>query len=92
MAPITPPTDRRIREAHPDEDDPKRAYTIGDPTTPGFGIRIFGIGRKTFQLRYRTKNRKQRPYKVGEYPALSLKAAREIARSLYADVAAGKDP
>jgi len=62
-----------------------------DEKLPGFGVRVFPSGKKSFVLSYRTKGRK-RLMKIGVYGVYTLEQARDEARSLLGDVSKGKDP
>ena len=62
-----------------------------DDQLPGFGIRVFPTGRKSFVLSYRSNSRK-RLMALGTYGVLTLDQARGKARSLLGDVIDGRDP
>src|SRR6185312_15255944 len=64
---------------------------LKDDRVPGLEVRA-NAGGKSFMLYYRTRTGIVRRPKVGNYPVLTLAAAREIARGLLAQVAAGGDP
>ena len=73
---------------------------IGDDTTlPGsFGLRITGRGVKSWIAMYRVEDAKnpgkkvQRFWTLGHYPAISLAAAREIARDALKTAGRNIDP
>lgn len=69
----------------------EKTYTLwaGDPA--GFGLRVQPSGRKSFVLKYRANGR-QRFFTLGAYGALTVDAARKLARAALADVARGSDP
>ena len=67
------------------------AYTW-DSTLPGFGVRAQPSGRKTYVARYRTKLGRQRKATIGRCCDLSPDQARDLARQMFAAVAAGRDP
>ncbi|MBC8000929.1 MAG: DUF4102 domain-containing protein, partial [Leptolyngbya sp.] len=50
-------------------------YRVRVQGTPGLTIRVSQAGMKTFELRYRGLDGKQRRFGLGEYPALSLATA-----------------
>lgn len=59
---------------------------------PGFGVRIYPSGHKTFFLKYRNQYNKQRYLKLGVFPQLSASAARKAAAVAYDKVREGRDP
>ena len=62
-----------------------------DETLPGFGVRVYPSGKKSFVLFYRIKGRKH--YKViGKYGPLSLEQARERAKRDFVSIMDDKDP
>lgn len=68
---------------------------MNDDKVPGLSVRANASG-KSFMLYYRVKagpetGTPRRP-KIGSWGVISLAQAREIARAMLADVAAGKDP
>ena len=70
-----------------------RRYQIMDELVPGFGVRVTDKGQRTFILRMRfpgSSNLNRRA--LGDYPELSLEAAREKARKWRDLVKQGKDP
>lgn len=67
-------------------------YVLWDDEIPGFGVRIFPSGKKSFVLSYRAAGRK-RLLTVGTYGALTLDQARKAARAELAKVETqGADP
>ena len=68
-----------------------RQYILWDDVIPGFGLRVYPTGRKSFVLSYRA-NRRKRLYTIGPYGVLTLKQARERAKLLLASVLDGQDP
>src|SRR5215510_6984600 len=70
-----------------------KRYQLMDEMVPGFGIRVTDTGQRTFILRTRfpgSSNLNRRA--LGDYPELSLEAARDKARAWRAMVQDGKDP
>lgn len=66
---------------------------VWDTLLQGFGVRVQASGRKTFVVRYRTKEGGiQRKQKVARCTDITPDKARELARKIMAQVAEGKDP
>ncbi len=66
---------------------------VWDESLTGFGVRIAASGLKIFFLRYRAKGaRKRRRLKLGTFPSVSLRQARELARKKLSEAALGGDP
>lgn len=81
-------TDRALRGLSTD----KSSEEFFDERLSGFGVRVTKGGRKkTFFVRYRLRGR-QRRYRIGQYPLMSLADARSKARMLLGDVERGVDP
>lgn len=63
-----------------------------DDTVPGFGLRIYPSGKKSFVLSYRSDGRK-RLIVLGRFGAdLTIEQARDRARNLRVEVREGADP
>ena len=62
-----------------------------DSETPGLGLRVTHKGTRSWVLLYRIGGR-QRRLTFGPYPAISLAAARTLAREAMVEVARGNDP
>jgi len=73
-----------IRAAQPGD-------TLRDAKIAGLHLRCFPL-RKSFYLYFRTKGGQERKPKLGDWGSITLAQAREAARSMLAEVAAGKDP
>lgn len=58
---------------------------------PGFGVRVWPSGKKSFVVWYRINGR-QRSYSIGRYGPLTIQQARDIAHRKLAQVIEGKDP
>jgi integrase len=70
----------------------KSAEIYWDDDLPGFGIRVYPSGKKTFVVTYRNAVRQKRWMTIGHYPVLTLKEARQKARKTLTEVLDGKDP
>lgn len=66
-------------------------YVLWDQDTPGFGLRIYPTGKKTFVIGYRFKNRYQQ-MAIGKYGILTVDQARAEAKKKLAVVASGINP
>ena len=62
-----------------------------DDLLPGFGVRVFSSGAKTFVLSYRHQGRK-RLMTIGTFGVLTLDQARDRARKALVEVTDGIDP
>lgn len=65
--------------------------SLKDDKVPGLSVRATASG-KSWMLYYRTKIGTERRPKLGAYPLVSIAKARDIARSMLVQVAAGQDP
>jgi integrase len=67
---------------------------VWDDELPGFGLRLFGSGKKVFIVRYRVGGRAgtRRRLKLGTYGVLTPDEARRLARHALRLVAEGRDP
>ena len=63
-----------------------------DTNLKGLVLRVYGSGRKTWGILYRTPFGRRRWYKLGLYPAVSLKTARDTATEVLGRIAGGADP
>src|ERR1700676_1305782 len=67
------------------------AYDHGKDAVRGFGVRVTAAGAKSFILNYTIAGRERR-MTIGAYPAWSVAAARDQAKSLRRQIDAGTDP
>jgi integrase len=64
-----------------------------DGKVPGFGLRIFPSGVKSFVLHYRPQgSRAKRTYTIGKYGVYTVEQARARAKELLVGIANGEDP
>jgi integrase len=66
-------------------------YDRGKDAVKGFGVRVTTAGAKSFVLNYTVAGRERR-MTIGAYPAWTVAAAREQAKSLRRRVDVGEDP
>lgn len=73
--------------------DPKRpaVQSRWDSVLPGFGVRVFPNGSKTYFLDYRVNGTRRR-ISIGKHGKLTVDEARKLARQKAGEVAAGRDP
>src|SRR5947207_634615 len=84
--------DRFVRELQPPSSGNRVHYDRGgkEPVR-GFGLRVTASGAKSFVLNYTIAGRERR-LTIGGYPAWSVAAAREQAKSLRRRIDSGEDP
>jgi Arm DNA-binding domain len=83
-------TDARIRALKPAE--PGKRYDVRD-AQPGMLVRVTSSGNKTFMLQARFPGSRHATRRaIGEFGAMSLDAARDIAREWLALIRRGLDP
>ena len=80
-------TKRVVEGAEAQEKD----YLIWDDELPGFGLRVFSSGKRSYVIQYRTKGRSRR-YTIGLHGAWAPEAARREAKVQLGRVAGGDDP
>jgi integrase len=66
-------------------------YFEWDDEMPGFGIRVWPTGKKTYIAQYRA-GKQTRRFKIGPHGALTVDEARKQAKVVLGDVARGEDP
>ncbi len=72
-----------------------RRYVVWDSQVPGFGVRVFPSGAKTFIFKYRVgggRTATSRQPVIGKYGMITVDQAREIAKDWAADIRKGGDP
>jgi hypothetical protein len=69
-----------------------RRYVLWDHEVPGLGLVVLPTGRKSFVLKYRTRDGTQRKPTIRSYGAITLHQARDLARDMLHSVYAGGDP
>lgn len=69
----------------------EKDYIEWDGEVPGFGVRIYPSGKKTYMVQYRS-GRRTRRYTIGSHGILTSDQARTEAKRLLGDVMRGDDP
>jgi integrase len=80
-------TKRIVEAAEAQEKD----YLIWDDELPGFGLRVFSSGKRSYVIQYRTRGRSRR-YTIGLHGAWAPETARREAKVQLGRVAQGDDP
>lgn len=68
-----------------------KEYMIWDATNPGFGLRVFPSGKRSYIFQYRAHGR-TRKYSIGLHGAWTVEQARKKAEALRHEVNQGRDP
>jgi len=66
-------------------------FEVTDTVISGFKLKRYTSGTMTFSLIYTAPDGRRLRYTMGNYPALSVPAARKMAEQLYAQAKLGKD-
>ncbi|MCC7166685.1 MAG: tyrosine-type recombinase/integrase [Rhodospirillales bacterium] len=80
-------TKRFLDATKPQETD----YFLWDEEIPGFGLRVFATGKKSYLIQYRKDGRTRR-VSFGRYATLTPEEARRKARELLVSIAGGENP
>ena len=67
-------------------------YAVWDDKIAGFGIRVSPTGRKTYMLKYRLSDGRQRRRKIGIHGNITCEHARKTALKWHGEIADGDDP
>lgn len=70
----------------------KSELLIWDTLMPGFFATVRATGRKSFYAVYRLRNHKQQKIKLGDFPAMTVEAAREKFKEFTRQAFDGLDP
>lgn len=81
-------TERSVAELKPTDQD----YKAFDTLLPGFHVRVFPSGIKSYCLFYRNRDGKQRTLTLGRTNITKTDVARNLARSKLVDIQNGGDP
>jgi len=74
------------------EPDPVRDIVVWDSELPGFGIRVWPSGKRTYILYFRTAEGRQRKPTIGQHGPITAEQARNIALHWLSQVKQGADP
>lgn len=66
-------------------------YVVWDDELPGFGLRVFASGKRSYVIQYRSAGRSQR-YAIGLHSVWTPETARKEARVQFGKVAQGENP
>lgn len=79
------------KQGYPYEPGSTKQFILWDPSFPGFGMRVYPSGKKTFVVTYRVKEKKYIE-SIGPYGVLTLDEARIRAKLKFAQVLQGENP
>ena len=83
-----PKLNKRVVDAATPKD---KDYVIWDDELPGFGLRFFTSGKRSYVLQYRSGVRSRR-YTIGLYGVWTPETARREAKVKFWRIAQGDDP
>ena len=69
----------------------QKDYVLWDDELPGFGLRVFASGKRSYVIQYRTAGRSRR-YTIGLNGAWTPETARQEAKAQLGRVAQGENP
>ena len=69
-----------------------RDYVVWDDELRGFGVRVWPSGKRTYVVKYRTKEHRQRKETIGQHGTLTAEQARNQALQLLGAAMRGEDP
>lgn len=81
-------TKRLVDQLAPEHSD----YFVWEPDIPGFGVRVYASGRKSYLIQYRDGSGRTRRLALGPHGVLTPEQARGLAQNHLAAVRAGGDP
>lgn len=81
-------TKRTVDQAKPKEKD----YFLWDDTMPGFGLRVYPSGKKSYCVQYRGRDNKQNRIALGLHGKITPELARKLAQKAFGQIAEGKNP
>ena len=69
----------------------QKDYVLWDDELPGFGLRVFASGKRSYVIQYRTAGRSRR-YTIGLHGVWTPETARQEAKAQLGRVAQGENP
>lgn len=87
-----PLTKRTVDALSFDPSGPATQIHFANGDIPGFGLRLFPSGAKSYVLWLRTTSGQKRLHTVGKHGVVTVQQARELARTTLADASKGHDP
>jgi integrase len=69
-----------------------KSYIVWDDNPRGLGLKVTRAGSKSFILKYRNIEGRQRKLKIDVYGVITLEEARKRAKTMLAEVSKGNDP
>ena len=85
-------TKRDLDRLEYDPQGPTTQIVYDGSDLPGFGVRVFPSGVKSFVVWYRTGKGKKRLHTVGKYGPFTIQQARDLARKALLEAKTGADP
>jgi integrase len=88
---MAPPQKRKFRFT----DASVRKLPVGrswDTEIGGFGLKLYASGKAQFILRYRSRDKRQREFRIGQFGVTTVDEARRRAKILLGKIADGGDP
>lgn len=70
----------------------RKDYFVKDAEVHKMQLKVTPVGNKSFIVRYRNLEGRERKYKLGDFPDINASTARRVAKEILARVALGGDP